>query len=502
MIGRLVHEQHVGLLQDQLAEQHAPFFAAGDHLHRFLRIVAGKQQAAKRAAHHLVVVALAGPSLRPVEERQVLVEIRRVVLGEIARTRLLRPLHLAAAGRKIARQAAQQGGLADAVGADDGDPLTRLDQQIEIAEERPVVGLGEALHLESDAVQLFLFVHLEADIRVLPARRLDVLDLDFLDLPGAAGGLPGLGFVGRKAAHEILQLGHFLLGLGVVLHQLRPRLGGGKHIIVVVARINLDGVVVEIRHVRAHAVEKMAVVGNDDHGAVEAVQHALQPADGVDVQVVGGFIEQQDVRLGKERLRQQHAQLPAGRDRAHRPGVLFDGNANAQQQFAGARFGRVTVVLADHGFQIGGMQVVFFGGVGVGIDGVALVDRRPQLRVAHHHHIQHALVFKGELVLAQLADTVVGIDGHLAAGLLQIAAENLHEGGLAATVGADEPVAVAFAELDGNVFEQGLGPELHGDIGGDDHGRLSDRLATKGAILPLPHRQPKLAIQPGGTCVT
>ena len=58
----------------------------------------------------------------------------------------------------------------------------------------------------------------------------------------------------------------------------------------------------------------------------------------------------------------------------------------------------------------------------------------------------------------------------VAGGGFQLAGEDLHEGRLAGAVGADQAVAVAFAELDGDVLEQGLGPELHGDVGGDEHG--------------------------------
>jgi hypothetical protein len=38
-----------------------------------------------------------------------------------------------------------------------------------------------------------------------------------------------------------------------------------------------------------------------------------------------------------------------------------------------------------------------------------------------------------------------------------------------AAVGADQAIAIPAAELNGNVREQGLGPELHGNAGGDDH---------------------------------
>jgi hypothetical protein len=49
----------------------------------------------------------------------------------------------------------------------------------------------------------------------------------------------------------------------------------------------------------------------------------FQPADGGNVEVVGRLVEQQDLGVGKQRLDQQHAQLPARRDIAHRAVVLF-----------------------------------------------------------------------------------------------------------------------------------------------------------------------------------
>ena len=75
-----------------------------------------------------------------------------------------------------------------------------------------------------------------------------------------------------------------------------------------------------------------------------------------------------------------------------------------------------------------------------------------------------------ELVLAQLADALVGIDRDIAGTGLQVAAENFHQRGLAAAVGPDQAIAVALAERDGDIFKQGLRPELHGDIGGRNHG--------------------------------
>jgi hypothetical protein len=65
--------------------------------------------------------------------------------------------------------------------------------------------------------------------------------------------------------------------------------------------------------------------------------------------------------------------------------------------------------------------------------------------VALHHHVEHALVLVGELVLVQLADAHPVLQHDVAGALLELAAEDLHERGLAAAVRADQAVAVAVA---------------------------------------------------------
>ena len=101
------------------------------------------------------------------------------------------------------------------------------------------------------------------------------------------------------------------------------------------------------------------------------------------------------------------------------------------------------------------------------------------------HDVEHALVLVGELVLPQLAEPLVGIDRHLARRRLELAAEDLHERRLAAAVGADQAVAIAAAELDGDVLEQGLGPELHRDIGGNQHGKTPRQTVYSARINDL-----------------
>ncbi len=119
-------------------------------------------------------------------------------------------------------------------------------------------------------------------------------------------------------------------------------------------------------------------------------------------EVVGRFVEQQHVRLREQRLREQHAQLPARSHVAHRTVVIFNGDADAEQQFARARFGGVAVVFGELRFELGGVHVVVVGRVGVRVDRVALGHRGPHFRVAHHHDVEHAHVFIRELVLGAI----------------------------------------------------------------------------------------------------
>src|SRR5690606_39389833 len=54
--------------------------------------------------------------------------------------------------------------------------------------------------------------------------------------------------------------------------------------------------------------------------------------------------------------------------------------------------------------------------------------------------------------------------------------------------GADQAVAVAVAELDGDVFEQRLGAELHRDVGGGNQGGSPAECtgAKRGGLYALP----------------
>jgi hypothetical protein len=238
------------------------------------------------------------------------------------------------------------------------------------------VGAGiaecQALHGDRRAIQLLRL--LEADVRILARRRLDLLDLDLLDLLAPARrGLPRLRRVGREAAHELLQVGDLVLGLGVGGFHALPRLHRGEHEVVVVAGIDLQLLEIQVRDVRADLVQEVTIVADDDHRGVVVVEHAFEPADRVDVEVVGGLVEQQHVGPREQRLREQHAQLEPRRHFAHRGRCGASSSMPASDQdAAGARLGGVAAVLGELALELGRAHVVVVGGVRIGVDAVAL----------------------------------------------------------------------------------------------------------------------------------
>ena len=265
-------------------------------------------------------------------------------------------------GPQFAGETAHQRGLAGAVRPDDGDALAAFDVEGEIVEHflvRPWIAETQLLDRYRRTIQLLAL--LEADVRVLPRRRPDLLDLDFFELLLARSRLARLGRVRGKAPHEFLQVGDPVLGFGVRGFDARPRLNRRQHEVVVVAGIDLQLLKIQIRHVGAHLIQEMPIVADDHHGGVVVVERAFQPADRIDVEIVGRFVQQQHVRSREQRLRQQHAQLEARGHFAHRSVVPRFVNAGIGEDAARPRLGIVAAVFGEHALELGRLHVVVVG---------------------------------------------------------------------------------------------------------------------------------------------
>ena len=63
---------------------------------------------------------------------------------------------------------------------------------------------------------------------------------------------------------------------------------------------------IQLDNARGHRIQEAAIVGNDNDAAAGIEQQGFQPGDSIEVQMVGGFVQQQQIRLVRQRTRQRH----------------------------------------------------------------------------------------------------------------------------------------------------------------------------------------------------
>ena len=303
---------------------------------------------------------------------------------------------------------------------------------------------------------------LEADVGALDVGAGQLGGGEALDLLLARGDLAGARAAG-EARDELVELGDLLLALLVLALDARADGGLLLHHVVVAAVVEDDGLVVDVGDVGADGVEEVAVVGDGDQRAVVADEEVLQPEDGVEVEVVGGLVQQQRLRLAEQRLGQQHAHLLPALQLAHLALVQRVGDVEALQQDRRVGLGLVAVLFADDAFQLAQTAAVLVGHLGLVVDALALFQRGPERLVAHDDGVDDPVGVEGELVLREHADLLRPHD--VALLRVDLAGEHLHEGGLARAVGAGEAIAPAAGEGDRDILEEQLRAVAHGDIG-------------------------------------
>ncbi len=221
----------------------------------------------------------------------------------------------------------------------------------------------------------------------------------------------------------------------------------------------IDRLVVDVGDMRAHGIQEVAIVGNDDQRAFVADEELAQPMDRVEVQMVGRLVEQQRFGPAEERLREQHAHLLSALQLRHRPIVQRVRNVQPLQQNRRVAFGFVSVLVADNPFELAEAHAFGVGHLALRVEPLALFERAPEAVVAHDDRVDHAEGVERVLVLAQ--------DAHLrrahddAALRRLFAGQQLHERGFAGAVRAGEAVAPARRKRRRHVVEEDLRPKPH-----------------------------------------
>ena len=148
---------------------------------------------------------------------------------------------------------------------------------------------------------------------------------------------------------------------------------------------------------------------------------------GIEIEVVGGLVEQQRRWGAEERLGKQHADFLSTLQFAHFALVQRVFDAQACEQNGGIGFRRVAALFADDAFEFTQAHAILVGKlVGrLGIKHVALLEGLPERGIAHNHGVDHAKLVKSELILAEDANFLGARNTSF--GGLYFARQDLHE---------------------------------------------------------------------------
>ena len=148
MVRRLIHQQQVARLDEQLGEGDARLLATRQHLDRLVGVVAAEHERAEDRAHARRW-RLGRRALDDLIDRRRQIERVGVVLRVVPDLDVVADLDRAAIPRQLAGDHPQQRGLAGAVDADDADLFAALDREVDAREHDVIaVRLPETLDLD------------------------------------------------------------------------------------------------------------------------------------------------------------------------------------------------------------------------------------------------------------------------------------------------------------------------------------------------------------------
>ena len=210
----------------------------------------------------------------------------------------------------------------------------------------------------------------------------------------------------------------------------------------------------KLEDARGDAVEEVSVMRDDQDPAGVILEEALEPLDHVDVEVVRRLVEEEEVRLAQERLRQADARLLAGEMRDVLLKVLLR-EAEAEGHAADAAL----VVVAAEQFKalddlaVGAHRLLCV------VDGnlllerlLALAERDDIVKGAQELLVERPCAEVG--LLLDIADSRRLIELYRAAVILLLAEQAAHERRLAGTICPDKADLVAARDLETDIVEE------------------------------------------------
>ncbi len=181
----------------------------------------------------------------------------------------------------------------------------------------------------------------------------DLDALDFLQLLDPALHLLCLGGLVAEAADEGLKMLDMLALILIGRGKLSSPFLFLRQVLLVVAVVDVQGLVPDLDGLVDGHVEKIPVVGDEDVAIGVVVEIILEPIAGFEVKVVGGLVQQQQAGLLQQQLGQGDAHLPATGKFLCLPGPVMLAEAQATQYRAHLRIECIAVVGAKVGVEEG-----------------------------------------------------------------------------------------------------------------------------------------------------
>ncbi len=345
---------------------------------------------------------------------------------------------LAFAGFQLTEQNVQQRGLARSVAPQQANLVAALDLDAQVTDDplllRLVVAIADVLQLHDPLAAALGGV--DGDTRTaLHFTPLATLGTHLLQRTHTAfiAGTTRL----DPLADPGLFLGQFLVELGVLL-------GLDIHLVLllglvgrVIARITPETTTVQLQNLGREALQEGPVVGDEQHGAGEGRDLLFQPGDGIEIQMVGRLIEQQQVRVRHQRTRQCDTTAPAA-------GQVFHHGVFRQAQAGQHGIDTLLELPAIDAFQRD-LHMLETLEVRLGVADQVMIFRqqRARLRQAFSDDIEDGTSFGGRQVLREHADLEARRLPQLTGIGLEFAGDQLEQGRLAGAVAADERQTLA-----------------------------------------------------------
>ena len=273
--------------------------------------------------------------------------------------------------------------------------------------------------------------------------------------------LPRLARLVAEAVDEALEMAPLGVDAGLLGPRRGERLGIGLREARVVAGVVGQAPARHVEDAFGHGIEQGAVVAHHQECSGIALEMIFQPRGGLEIEVVGRLVQQQQVGLDEERGGERDPHAPAAgevRERRllHR---LVDAEAGEQARSPGRR--RVRADLRKPGLDLGTARAV---------RALRLGDQGRAFPVCREHGRARRLRPARHLLIDQAHGKPAGAEDRALIGL-EPARDKAEQGCLAAAVAPDQPEPLACTDLRGHAFEEEAPIDAVGDVLQGQHGR-------------------------------